>query len=465
MPREEEISFQVANANCGNDVLGENACRKLIEAACDSGLVIINCEEIRLKPAIQQLLTHMSQHEHLRLYHSDLRVTRTKAREWLPFSDATGMSTIVLYDVQRYLCVDFEKDKLSVAVGKNANKGATINTLKITVGEIAYRIKTISGHLESYKPSQRVDEWLKIRQLIHPDIGSWDELEAIIPDAIAAGYDANIRSVVDAQSGQTTNLWHQLDKLDGRIAALVLAPLGGDLIHSAADTYKCAIDPHTGQATAKVHKPDPKRKGYINAGSLDFVATQNNTVAQSSVSTTDYRYSDPSHNILPEPGTKRDHNVIISPSITLAPQIEPFIRVRTHISKQLREAFSAIAEMLSGLSDTPSNRDVLLQVYQRFLAPYGLLDALILNTPIDGIYVDSAHSTETLTDSCELSELGFEYQSGSVSIAEISVAEGSAARATAQREQACMRDTIAELRTTKEATEDPATGSKCIFTQ
>lgn len=373
--------FQIATANCGNDKFGPKACRELIYQAADTGLMIVNCQEMSLKNTRQELESLIKPEDGLGFVFSPMRQTVTQPGTLL---NTTGMGSIVLFDKEKFRSVRFEPNDSKKA--GSLNKGAMINTLIVEdlQGNI-YKIRVVSAHLDSNTHATRLENLTDIRSALYPEVANWEALVACTPDAVAAGADLNTRSFVPPSTPKGAkidndsvyNPWQDQTQVQGKIAPLVYGSLGEKgKKFSDEDTYKWELDEngrHKKTLKAEIKK---KREGEANAGSLDHVDVQNNTEAPTfSSDSGPYRYQKAQTVLMVEQGSKRDHNIIVSPPVTLNAQVNDFDKVRNHIVKQLEHALPRLAGLLDKLNqDTPENRQLLLKVYNIYLSPQGELN-------------------------------------------------------------------------------------------
>lgn len=362
------------SANCGNSTLGKNACKSignLLSTKAD--LIIINCQEILLIDAINELKKNIQNTPQLEITVSKLRVTRTKVFSLNVLLGNTGIATIVIYNKDKVSHAQFdEKAQLNTLSGDNSNKGANINQLLIADHHgNQFTIKTIAGHLGSYQDEQRILDWKGIKAATVCQGTSWEELVAYVPNLLVAGYDANTRSLWKKQNKtyELINLWHQ-QTLASQIAPLFFAPIGTKL-YSEEDTYKLNITTHG--AIKKLIKADKRRAGYANAGSLDFVAIQNNTDDSEIMHKPLKKHYYNAHlSIITEPGTIRDHQIIVSDEVELS-LVSAFKRIRHDIAAQLLHAAPNLSQEILSLTDTPENRLHLVEIYSKYLSPQGKL--------------------------------------------------------------------------------------------
>lgn len=378
------------SANCGNGTLGKNACKSITNLlSTKADLIIINCQEVSLREALNELKKSIQNTPKIEVAVSKLRVTRTKIFSLNVLLGNTGIATIVIYNKDKVSSAQFDKNaQLNTLSGDNSNKGANINQLLITDHHgNHFTIKTIAGHLGSYKDEQRVLDWKGIKAATACQGTSWEELVAHVPNLLVAGYDANTRSLWKKQNKtyELVNLWHQ-QTLSSQIAPLFFAPIGTKL-YSEEDTYKLKIT--TNGAIKKTIKADKRRSGYANAGSLDFVAIQNNTDDSEIMHKPLKKHYHNAHlSITTEPGTIRDHQIIVSDEVELNP-VSSFKRIRHDIAAQLLLAAPNLSREILLLTDTPENRLHLVKVYSKYLSPQGKLirriqfDKTVINTAVE----------------------------------------------------------------------------------
>lgn len=355
-----------ASANCGNSTLGESACQRFTGylTTQQAEVVIIHCQEVSLKKTLQQL-TPYTDKAGLKVMASPLRVTRTKLFNTDVLLGRTGMATLVIYNPKTLKAVEFNPPSRTVVKGSGwfsgFNKGALIERLTLkTASQGDFSVRSVCGHLDAYNANHRASEWAKIKQATTCQGTSWQQLVEHVVDVQVAGYDTNTRNrYLSKNRLAATNPWEQ-SALDPTITPLYSAPLGPTL-YSARNTF----------SPTKVRRPDPKRKGEETAGSLDFVAIQNNTHPSHQAPPTPYRY----HKGIvhpPEHNTQRDHAIIVSPPVTLK-KVSPFIRVRNHLALELKNAAPALAKDILKLVESTDHQQLLVKIYQHYFGTNGAL--------------------------------------------------------------------------------------------
>jgi hypothetical protein len=407
-PKETRLKLYGVTANCGNSTLGQNACKHLNNLLSDDAdLVVINCQEISLRDAIKELQCAIPKSVNIGIAVSNLRKTRTKFFSLDVLRGNTGIATIVLYNKDKINSAQFNHaNQLNTQSGNNSNKGGSINQLLITEKNgTQYKIKTITAHLGSYEDEERILDWQGIKAGAACQGKSWEELIAHVPHLQIAGYDANTRSLWKKRdtSYELINLWHQ-PTLAPQIAPLFFAPLGTQL-YSAEDTYK--LKPAIDGVITKTIVADKCRPGYANAGSLDFVAIQNNTDDTELMKRpTKNHYHDAKLNIITEKGSDRDHQIIVSDRVELLPIIE-FNCIRHDIAAQLLQAAPRLSNEILLLPDSPENRLRLVKIYEHYLSRHGKLIRRILfnKTNLDEP-VTPWFELDTLAPEKTLSQLG-----------------------------------------------------------
>lgn len=364
------IKIAGVTANCGNSTMGVITTRLVLNSLrTEDGphLIVINCQEVDYKKQLDEL-TDVICAERLALRSSHLMRTITKAGKVL---DLTGIATFIVYnpDIIKYATLEESAD-IEVR-GPNKNKGGLINHFNITphYGQV-FQLKTISGHLDSNSDHKRAADWQRLKRGSTFTADTWEALVAQVPMIQMGGYDANTRERY--QISETTGIAQRVPTwrtaLSPSIAPIALAPIGHTL-YSARNTYKVGLPV----------KEDKKRRGYVTAGALDFVALQNNSAPPTDDIPNATFYQVPILNLKPE-GTDlskgRDHNVLMSPAITLMP-VTPFNKVRYYLMAELQRAAPTLAQEIAALEETPMNQMLLLALHQHYLSPTGKLIAHI----------------------------------------------------------------------------------------
>lgn len=358
------ISLAGATANCGNGTLGEKACAEMIgllsQESGGADVLIVNCQEISLQAALEELKKAIPENSMIKVMSSDLRVTRTKAFDLNVFSGGTGMGTIVLYRNDNISDIQFKSDATLSTIVSNPNKGGLINVLSIkSLNHEEYSVKTISAHLDAFSEINRRNEWCAIKAATYADVKNWNELVSSIPDLQVAGFDANTRNLFKQTSSNSeeVNLWHE-EVVSPKIAPFIFAPLGGTL-YSESHTYKSGLP--------DLIKADPKRPGYSLSGSLDFVSIQNNTESSHSGTGKFIKHYEQADVSLPlEEGTKRDHQIIISRPVNLQATSE-FNKVKFYLANELKYAAPVLSQDILSMEDTDENRSCLLEIHHHYL--------------------------------------------------------------------------------------------------
>ena len=358
------IKISGVSANCGNSTIGERATANIVSLLNGDGpaVVVINCQEVHYTRQVEQLQRAIASNPNLQLVRSDLMVTRTKFdREVM--AGRTGIATFVLYDKTKVGSVAFDPSKAREVRGENKNKGGYLNTLVIkALGSAAQvQVRTISGHLDSNSEKKRADDWRNIKKNNAFEAATWTELVAKIPVVQIAGYDANTRNLWDKETHSASNPWVS-NPLHPGVAPMALSPLGTQR-YSSANTYNVIED---SPMTA-----DKKRPGYAKGGALDFVTIQNNSAFPGST-LRPRGYKEAAFNLGLEPGTGRDHTVIVSPPTTIQ-AVSEFDHVRRYIYAELMIAAPRLARDLEDLEDNVGNRDILLALHRYYLRPEGEL--------------------------------------------------------------------------------------------
>ena len=370
------LTITGVTANCGNDTLGIKAAQSIcdaIEVPDGPDVLVIHCQEVHYKKQRAQLQQAIAAHANIDLVASSLMVTRTTIANLDVLAGHTGIATFVLYKKDKLQKVAFNSQETKEIRGENRNKGGYLNILSITdsAGH-THRIRTISGHLDSYSEKIRANDWQHLKQNSAFEAKTWEELVEKIPDVQVAGYDANIRNRLEESTKHPIDLWRQRD-LDPCIAPLVLAPMGTTL-YSSKSTF---------QTTRDVNVEDAKRKGYARGGSLDFVAVQNNTMSPMRPPD-NIRYTEATLNLPEERGTHRDHRVIAGATILLR-AVTPFARVQHYLIAELMFSAPKLAEEIRQLEDSAPNRELLRALHEHYLSPHGLEIETIPKTTPKGV--------------------------------------------------------------------------------
>lgn len=399
------LKLMGVTANCGNQTLGQETCEALADCfqnPLKPPLMVINCQEVHREAALGELQQAV-QAKGLAVASSDLMVTRTKKTPAV-LAGKTGMCTFVIYD-PKDVVVSFKADETAkirrspsaLPWGSSYNKGGLRTLCEVTPAATsktkqlssALTIQCVSGHLDSNHLGKRVQDWQNIRRALLPNCDSWEELEAIIPNASVCGYDANTRNIVHDQA--PISPWAKAETPHEDIAALHFTALGGHLV-SADSTYKT-------KEAKNLTSPDKKRPGYVKGGSLDFVAIQNNTKNYSTAALEAERhfFRDASINLSQEQSTARDHNVVGSSLVEIDEKIDPFVKVKTFIASQLRNVAPELTDAVLAMEASEEAKAELLSLYQTCLAPEGCLDNYLSSVITTGVQ----EATEALRSQME----------------------------------------------------------------
>lgn len=356
-----ELKWFSASANCGNHLIGENACKVIVDQLNQSQAdwIVINCQEVNFKQTQQQLEKALGANSGYRVKLLGSMSTHTKPTEQLHHN--TGMASYVIHKNNLTIQV---KDRIQARrnesrfSGAGYNKGGLVVNFSVTDPlKQTIKLQTISGHLDSKNTSTRIVDWANIHYACEKtQVKSWGELVDALPAIRTAGYDANTRNTLD------NNIW-EAKIVPQELKVFQQAALGATS-YSKESTYK------TSHATI-MKDPDPKRPGYVRGGMLDFVTVSmdDKTVNLNS-----------SHNIIQndvisigsEVHSKRDHNVVISPLQVYNPQeLSEFQRVKNQMINRLAASAPEVAETIRGLPT--DSKDKLCEIYNLYLSKNGLL--------------------------------------------------------------------------------------------
>lgn len=353
-------------ANCGNDMIGSRAINTIVKLLSDEAdIVVINCQEVNYEKTRKELTRLLLPNYQSALVAPSYMKTVTKLNT---LTETTGIATFILYRTDRVQSIMPIAHK--VIRGRNINKGGLFNRFDVRTTEDpshSIHLNTVSAHLDAENEQKRIKDWHNIRQNVGFRAKSWSDLARKVPDICVSGYDANTRNQFDTM-GTVKNPWQQKTP-NATTAPLLFAPLGKQL-YSSNDTYNTSID-------KKQIPREKKRRGFATMGSLDFVAIQNNThrAADNKQREIKFYYDEAAYNLGEEKNnTARDHNVLISPAISLN-SVSDFERVKTYLVDQLGQCAPTITREIVELKQSDENQTLLFNLYQHYLSPTGLVMA------------------------------------------------------------------------------------------
>ncbi len=351
------FKYCAITANCGNDTLGATATRQITSQLSTEGLdfCLINCQEVKIKPTERQLKQELREPYAVVCIHSMSTQTKLNA-------SGTGMATYLIYNKNK-IKLDSKIQKVQARRSKNMlsgtayNKGGLISRIQLTPIQSDDSTKpivleTMSGHLDSNYAAARAQDWLVIQEnLSHTtkETLTFEQLAAKLPHIRMAGYDANTRN--QYQGEQTKHLW-ETDTAE--IHGLKQFALGNHR-YSDVSTYS------TIKNAEKIESSKAKRKGQTEGGMLDFVDILDGQPSQKSF-ITDTTLIPPD-----DPSTKRDHAVVLSPTMRYDSPND-FERVKNLLASMLEQAAPKLATQIRALTDSQQNRGTLVKVYHEFLS-------------------------------------------------------------------------------------------------
>jgi hypothetical protein len=357
------FKYRALTANCGNDAIGKEASSRIAKMIKedDADFYVINCQEVAFDKTRKQLQAALGPEYSVKI--SDRMDTHTKLST--QFHSGTGITTFVIH--KNKLNVEFSLNQIirrsvNRIGGSGYNKGGLISGITIHDNQSQEKIKieAVSAHLDSSTMQKRNQDWQKLYHGIAKDkIDHWELLVDALPHLRLSGFDANTRNKLNKQNVE--NLWIT-GKSTPEIQALHQATLAGQQF-SKSSTYKTNQEGVEG-------KPDQKRPGYAKGGMLDFVGVAdgyelNNDITQNNVI-----------QIGPEADTDRDHDVVICP-LQHYNTLNDFVRVKGQIATQLSRAAPELVKEILEFSETASNKEKLVHIYQLFLSPNGLLNSVV----------------------------------------------------------------------------------------
>lgn len=363
------FKFRVITANCGNDAIGSTASVVIATnlIADDADFYVINCQEVAFDKTLQQLQEAVGPDYTVAI--SDKMTTHTKLST--QFHSDTGIASFVIH--KKNLKVDLAPSQLArrntsrLTVGSGYNKGGLITDIVITSEKENIKVQTVSGHLDSEDIKSRSNDWYSLNQKLAKEVSNWDELVRVIPHLRLSGYDANTRNKLNAKT--SSNLW--LTPSAPELQALYQASLAGQHF-SRESTYKTNQDNIS-------QLPDKKRPGYAKGGMLDFVGVANGRDSSTEITQEEVI------KIGLEEGTERDHDVILSPLQQYETFADDFDLVKGQIAIRLARIAPELTKEIIGLDKNDINKARLLQVYQLFLRPRGLLNHALVQRFTDSV--------------------------------------------------------------------------------
>lgn len=348
------FKYRAITANCGTDGIGPKACEVIARMlnSEQADFYIINCQEVKFNKTLMELETEVG---------SDYRVaqlacmpTYTKGP-----SMGEGMATFIIYknDIHLELQRVEAARRSKYALGTSAyNKGGLITNVRLKRKDESLHVQTVTGHLDSVNSHLRSKDWLVIHQALSKPVSNWSELANIMPHLRVSGYDANTRNKL--RDNVPVNLW-TTDYVAHELQGLRQAMIDNQRF-SRVSTYKTYLG-------SRLDHEDPKRLGYARGGMLDFVGIADGG------QTRDLDI-DQALAVKFDMGTKRDHDVIISPLQTYQ-ILSEFDVVKGQMAVRLAKSAPVLAEEIKGLSSNDKHaRAQLVELYQEFLSEDGLLN-------------------------------------------------------------------------------------------
>lgn len=352
------FKYRAITANCGNDAIGMTAASTIANQIKndDADFYVINCQEVDFDTTLSQLLTTCAPEYQVAIVGNMSTHTKLTTQ----FHDGTGIASFVIY---KNTCAlpppetrAARRNNNRLSGGSGYNKGGLISDFTLIKNREIIKIQAISAHLDSNNIQKRSQDWLNISHAMEADIETWAGLVALIPDLRLSGYDANTRNNTD--SGNLWKDWANSQEL----RALTLAPLAGQHF-SKESTYK------TNQQG--LFAEDKKRPGYLTGGMLDFIS-----VADGSHTSFNIESGENVVQIGMESGTNRDHDVIISPLLQFTP-LDDFAKVQGQMAIRLQQAWPELAVTIRAMKDNNTNRATLVNLYQNYLSPHGILHQIV----------------------------------------------------------------------------------------
>lgn len=252
---ENGIKMLAMTANCGNGDIGGSGISGIISSirAKQADIAVINCQEAEVASIMNSLNNGLkdAQLSNFGCVQSELFRTRTKVAQWVPFSNETGIVSVVLFNKDKFN-VTHENSNRHVSK-TNSNKGCLSSLFSVSSLEDdkKFTIQTISGHLESNNADKRISDWHKLRESISKYAGtdSFDDFASKIPDITITGADLNTRDL-DVADENKRNPWNNVSKNSDMksirdVRSMHFASVG-------AQSF-------TAETTYKTHKPDVEK--------------------------------------------------------------------------------------------------------------------------------------------------------------------------------------------------------------
>jgi hypothetical protein len=383
------MKYRAITANCGNDVIGKKASEQIAQKIHEDNadFYVLNCQEVSVEATKRQLQEAVG--EGYTVVCLKKMTTHTKLST--QFHSGTGIATFVIH--KNNVAIDLrlsQEARRSSSRSSGYNKGGVVTDFTVTKNhgdgtQEKIQVQAVSGHLDSSDTQKRTKDWHNINQAIAREITDWNSLVSACADLRLSGYDANTRNKL-TDEGTVVNLWCVPGGTSTpEIQALHQAALGGQHF-SARSTYKTHL-----QNITRVE--DQKRPGYARGGTLDFVSIADGGEPSTEISSNGV--------IKIQSNAKdsgRDHDVIISPLKQYTP-VNDFAKVRGQIAMHLDRVAPDLAGEIRALTENnETNRNKLIQVYQLFLSPKGLLHKAI------ALQTEKLACFERLTDSSLLQD-------------------------------------------------------------
>ncbi|MCE0723429.1 MULTISPECIES: hypothetical protein [Legionella] len=395
------FNYRSITANCGNDTLGEDASRTIIQLLQedDAAFFVINCQEVHFGKTQEQLQKLLPDGYEVKCLSQ--MATHTKLdTQILP---TTGMATFVIHKTGLQVSVEGEpvearrsSRRLS---GAAYNKGGLVTHFTVTrsedieegISEERIKVQTVTGHLDAGDVVKRNKDWQKLYRGTVKEVMSWDELVDACPDLLLSGYDANTRNKFDKKHKTETKIWDNPNE-HPELHALHLVSMAAAK-YSKDETYThTKIDQETGEELVA----DPKREGDAARGTLDFVTIYDGNIAQN-VSREKIDKGLTVVQVGLEPDSERDHHVIISPPQTSLP-LDKFDRVKNLMVARLVGVAPDIAAKILAITEGDNEDDKawarmqLVDYYNQYLGPDGFLDKAL------GLHIQKLECVQRLMD-------------------------------------------------------------------
>lgn len=300
---------------------------------------------------------------------------------------SSGIGQLIIFNPQTVSAPVFEPCDASPSVRRRTNVEGSIFSSAVNKGGVNQRIRftkaggasfvvnAVSGHLESNQVSKRNVDISNV--MARPAARTFAELASNATDVVVFGFDSNTRAplrkpqlafqdnkLVITEADETgKGIPWQSDVMAPETRGLSMS-LHGNL-YTAPNTY------HEHPAT----KFSEKRLRFEH-GSLDIVG-----ISSQCQKTAVHMVGDESDNISIEKRSKRDHNIIATPTQSIAvaryssKQEAEFHRVRKDIARSLSTAAPRLADYIlqQVTENTKENRQYLLTIHNTFVAQGGLL--------------------------------------------------------------------------------------------